>query len=254
MRIYFTGMPLRTPDYLALMRGRSVMYSFLSRRRSAYRDLSHYGGVALDSSAYSVWKRAARVDLGRYADYCGDIADGLDWYANLDVIGDWRAGLANLAALEGKGLTPVPVFHLGEPWGLLEDFVLGYDRVAIARGPGMCFAGMWRLLEVIFDRYSDSEGTPLCRFHGFRMTDRRVMARFPFDSVDSTTWISGSAWDELPTDTGRARGFSFLGDTRKAEVWLSFFDAAQKAQRFQRGEGGLSALRTPAPKRMAYAF
>ncbi len=237
MRVYFTGMPLRSEDYLALMRGRAVMYSYLSRRRRVWADTSVFASVALDSGAYSVWRRRARVDLGEYAEYCASIEDRVDWYANLDVIGDWRAGLANLAALERRGLTPVPVFHLGEPWGLLEDFALGYDRVGLARGPGVPFGATWRMLQRVFARYCDGDGAALVRFHGFRMTDRRLMARFPFDSVDSATWIAGCAYGALPTDTGQARGFSYLGNAEKARVWLSFFDAAHKARDFEPSPG-----------------
>lgn len=234
MKLYFTGAPLATADYLALMTGRRVMYSYLARKRSAWADLSLFSGVALDSGAYSVWRRGAAVDIGAYADYCAEVSDRVDWYASLDAITDWRAGLANLAALEKRGLSPLPVFHLGEPWGLLDDLVSGYDHIGIGRGPRISFARMWRLLECVFDRYSDADGLPLCRFHGFRMTERRLIARFPFDSVDSTTWISGSAYDELPTDAGRARGFSFLSDVSKARIWLDFFDRARKAYVFER--------------------
>ncbi len=233
MRVYFTGVPLSSADYLKLMRGRAVMYSFLSRHRRVWADASVFASVAVDSGAYSVWRRGAKVDLGQYADYCASVEGQVDWYANLDVIGDWRAGLANLAALERRGLSPVPVFHLGEPWGLLEDFALSYRRVAIGRGPGVSFAAMWRMLEYIFGRYSDGEGAMQVRFHGFRMTDRRLMARFPFDSVDSATWISGCAWGTLPTDHGTARGFSYLGDREKTRVWLSYFESARKAYAFE---------------------
>lgn len=238
MRVYFTGMPLATSDYLRLMRGRHVMYSFPCRGRAAYRELSRFSSVVLDSGAYSVWRRGLRIDLGAYADYCHSVSARVEWYASLDVIGDWRAGEKNLAAMEARGLAPVPVYHLGEPWGLLEDLVSAYERVALGRGSGMTFRLLWRLLEETFARTSDEAGTPLVRFHGFRMTDRRLMRRFPFESVDSTTWIAGSAWDALPTDTGRARGFSFLSDVEKARVWLSFFDSAGKAAKFVDRQSG----------------
>jgi len=253
MRIYFTGMPLATADYLALMEGRAVMFSFPYRRRAAWADLSRFCAVAVDSGAYSAWRRGASVDLGEYADYCARVETQVEWYANLDVIGDWRAGVRNLAALERRGLSPVPVFHLGEPWGLLEDFALGYGRVAIGRGPGVSFAGMWRMLEEIFGRFSRVDGAPLVAFHGFRMTDRRIMARFPFESVDSTTWTAGCAWDALPTDGGRATGFSFLSGVEKARIWLSFFDAAPKARVFTHPQGGIEKWWTMAPVRLDYA-
>jgi hypothetical protein len=253
VRVYFTGMPLATADYLSLMKGRCVMFSFPYRRRSAWADLSHFSSVALDSGAYSVWRRGVEVDIGEYADYCARLADALEWYANLDVIGDWRAGLRNLFALERRALSPVPVFHLGEPWGLLEDFVCAYPRVALARGAGITLRRTRRMLDEIFSRFSDADGAPMVRFHGFRMTDRRMMARFPFESVDSTTWIAGSAWDALPTDGGRASGFSFLSDAQKARIWLSFFDAIPKASRFTNPQGGLQESLTMAPMRSDYA-
>ena len=234
MRIYFTGQPLATADYLELMRGRAVMFSYLCRGRSAWADLSIFSGVALDSGAYSVWRRGAKVDLGEYADYCAANAGRFDWYANLDSITGWRETLRNQSALERRGLSPVPVFHIGEPWALLDDLAASYERVALGRGPGTKFAALWRALEEIFERYGGPGGAPLVRFHGFRMTDRRLIARFPFDSVDSTTWAAGVAYGELPTDTGRAGGFSFMRDTTKARAWLDFFDAAPKATRFER--------------------
>jgi len=242
MRIYFTGAPIAVADYLSLLSGRAVMFSYLARRRRAWADLSRFSGVALDSGAYSVWRRGAAVDIGEYADYCASMSDSVDWYANLDAITDWRASLRNLSALERRGLSPLPVFHLGEPLSLLDDLVSGYDHVGIGRGPGIGFLGMWRLLETIFDRYSDSRGRPLLRFHGFRMTERRLIARFPFDSVDSTTWISGAAYDELPTDSGRARGFSFLSPSLKSRIWLDFFDHCPKAVRFNRARSRMTCL------------
>jgi hypothetical protein len=253
MKVYFTGQPLATRDYVELLARRPVMYSYVSRNRAAWADLSIFKGVALDSGAYSVWRRGAKVNLDDYAGYCRALSDGLDWYANLDVIGDWRATLANQRRLERLGLAPVPVFHLGEPWALLDDLVLEYDRVGIGRGPGMSFAATWRCLEEIFDRYTDDDGAPQCLFHGFRMTERRIIARFPFDSVDSTTWIAGVAYGELPTDEGRAKGFSFLSARQKAQIWLSFFDAAPKARTFKRIGRGIRHQGTPAPVRHAYA-
>ncbi len=252
MKVYFTGMPLPAGEYMRLMKGRPVMYSFLYRHRSVWCDPAHFSSLALDSGAWSVWRGGAHVDIGEYADYCARVEGQVAWYANLDVIGDWRLGLSNLAFLEARGLSPMPVFHAGEPWGLLDDLCLGYERVGLARGPGISRARMWRMLDEVFRRYCDADGVPLVKFHGFRMTDRQIMARFPFDSVDSTTWIAGSAWDTLPTDAGRARGFSFLSGAQKADAWLSFFDCTPKAHQFAPFHGGLDKISKAAPVRSAY--
>jgi len=83
-------------------------------------------GLFLDSGAYSAYSTGVPVNLGEYANFIKGlqkITDGLTVYANLDVIGDPEATLANQKQMEEWGLNPLPCFHCGEDFNLLKTYV-----------------------------------------------------------------------------------------------------------------------------------
>jgi len=226
MKIYFAGGPgLKGKDYLGLMRGRRILFSFLERKRRVYRDLSLFDEVVLDSGAYSVATGKARVDLYEYADFCHQIKGQVAWYANLDVIGDYRASEKDLRKLEALGLRPLPVFHSGEPWEYLRDLQDEYPLIGLGFELGITGAEKLSWLEYIFHPPEGSGLNPLHKFHGFKMTARRMLKRYPFHSVDSSTWILGAKNGWVPTDTSQSNKFNYLSRLKKCELWLEFFDS-----------------------------
>ena len=226
MKIYFAGGPgLKAADYLRLMSRRRILFSFLERKRKVYQDLTLFQEVVLDSGAYSVATGRARVDLFEYADYCHQIKDKVAWYANLDVIGNYRAGMKNLRKLESRGLKPVPVFHSGEPWGYLRELQEEYPLIALGFELRKTLTEKLSWLEYIFHPPEGSGLKSVHSFHGFKMTARRILARFPFYSVDSSTWILGAKNGWVPTDTGQSNQFNYLSRLKKCELWLEFFDS-----------------------------
>jgi len=226
MKIYFSGGPgLKAEDYLGLMRGRRILFSFLERKRKIYQDLSPFQEAVLDSGAYSVATGRARVDLFEYADYCHRIKDKVAWYVNLDVIGDFRAGMRNLRKLESLGLKPLPVFHSGEPWGYLRDLQDEYPLIGLGFELGIGIAEKLSWLEYIFHPPEGSGLKSAQRFHGFKMTARKILVRFPFHSVDSSTWMLGAANGWVPTDVGQSNQFNYLSRLKKCELWVEFFDS-----------------------------
>ena len=80
-----------------------------------------------DSGAFSTFTGATArlgitVNREGYADWVGKHGDRFDAYANLDVIFQPEASKDNLLWLEAQGLTPLPVFHVGDPWNDLHDY------------------------------------------------------------------------------------------------------------------------------------
>jgi hypothetical protein len=226
MKIYFSGGPgLKGKDYLNLMRGQRILFSFLERKRRVYQDLALFREVVLDSGAYSVATGRAKVDLYEYADFCHQIKGRVGWYANLDVIGDYKASESNLRKLEALRLRPLPVFHSGEPWELLRDLQREFPLVGLGFELGVKAAEKWAWLDYIFHPPEESGLNPLHKFHGFKMTARKILARFPFHSVDSSTWMLGAANGWVPTDTGQSNQFHYLSRLKKCELWLEFFDS-----------------------------
>lgn len=84
-----------------------------------------------DSGAFSAHTLGAAITIGEYATWLEKWAALFPLYASLDVLDDWRASARNQKALERRGLTPIPVFHGGEPWKVLEAMIERYEYVAL---------------------------------------------------------------------------------------------------------------------------
>ncbi len=119
-------------------------------------------------------------------------------YANLDVIGiggkqpnelTAKLTLENQKIMEAAGLDPLPCFHFGEPFDYLEYYIENYDYVAlgVAGNTGLKLIP-W--LDACFGEYiCDDKGFPRIKIHGFAVTSLPVMMRYPWWSVDSTSWV-----------------------------------------------------------------
>ena len=148
--------------------------------------------VFLDSGAYSAKTRGTAIDLDKYCDYIHEHKDALAAYAVLDVIGDWKATAVNQARMEARGLSPVPCFHRGEPWGVLDEMASRGGYVAIG---GLVTAGQFSqdalqpYLDQLFDRLA--KHWPV-RVHLFGMSSQWILERYPLYSADSASAIMGA--------------------------------------------------------------
>lgn len=144
----------------------------------------------LDSGAFSAWTQGVTIDIQQYIDFIKVNEYAISFYANLDVIGDPEGTLANQRTMEAAGLTPVPVYHYGEPERYLRDYVRDYQYIAIGGMVGKPNKALQQWLDPLWANHLvDGEGMPLCKVHGFGMTSLRLMLRYPWWSVDSTSWV-----------------------------------------------------------------
>jgi hypothetical protein len=176
--------------------GRSALFSYYhlsldgSRKdREIRRADGKMKNIFIDSGAFSAFTKNVQIDIQEYCDYLIRNREKIALYANLDVIGDWRGSLKNLRTMEDRGLKPLPVFHTGEPWSVLTDLVNEYDYIALggmvplSRQEG----ALTRFLDNCFSRIGPGK-----KVHGFGMTQADNLKRYPFYSVDSTSWLSGT--------------------------------------------------------------
>ena len=84
-----------------------------------------------DSGAFSAFTQRDTVDVHAYADWLLKYEYLFTVYATLDVKHSWRQGLENQRILEGRGLRPLPIYHIGEPWELLDDLVSEYPYLGL---------------------------------------------------------------------------------------------------------------------------
>jgi hypothetical protein len=158
----------------------------------------------LDSGAYSAWSRGATIDLDEYIEFIKTNIEHIDVYANLDCLAG-RPGVpsrpeekeeaakqswANYCYMRDQGLSPLPVYHIGEDRKWLELMLSeGCDYIGLGGLVGVPSAARRQWLDGVFDRITDDKGMPIVKTHGFGMTAVPLIFRYPWYSVDSTTWI-----------------------------------------------------------------
>jgi len=139
-----------------------------------------------DSGAHSARTLGITLDVDSYAAWLHKWHGCFTVYANLDVIFGPKATWDNQRALEDHGLHPMPVFHTGEPWSVLDRYLSeGYTYIAL----GKLLGNPWSRLAPWMDKAFAMAGTSAV-FHGFGLTNWPAIREFPFYSVDSSSWGS----------------------------------------------------------------
>lgn len=163
----------------------------------------------LDSGAFSAWSKGAVIDLDEYIAFIKANIEHIEAYANLDCIpgapgrdataaereAAARQSWENFEYMRSEGLDPIPVFHVGERWEWLERMMgaCGYIGLGGMVGSHITPDLRRRWLDNAFARICSSNGMPRVKVHGFGMTAVPLIFRYPWYSVDSTTWIQVTA-------------------------------------------------------------
>lgn len=149
----------------------------------------------LDSGAYSAYSKKIKIDIYEYIDFIKANSKFIEIYANLDVIGNAAATLKNQKIMEKEGLKPLPVFHVGSYVSYLKYYIKNYEYIAIGGVVSKLFKknAIITLLDHYFSRYiCDKNGVPKVKTHGFGITNIKFVMRYPWFSVDSTSWVIGA--------------------------------------------------------------
>lgn len=155
--------------------------------------------VFLDSGAYSAFTQNAVIDIAEFSRYIAANRDIIEFAANLDDLSRDKVAAAertweNQKKLEElvkpTGIYIIPVYHVREPLSVLERLVKSYPFLAVGGMVPESAKDLRELLDDIWDRVlTDKHGKPKVRVHGFGMTTYDLMLRYPWWSVDSTSWV-----------------------------------------------------------------
>lgn len=154
----------------------------------------------LDSGAFSISNAYMDLDINSYIQFVKKYESQLDYYANFDVIPYSLAKevthksamgtLDNQKRMEDAGLNPLPVFHKGEPFEVLEYYIENYDFIYLGGLVGGSEAPNSEYFQMIWDSYlADAKGFPKKKYHAFGMTSTKEIIKYPWYSVDSSTWL-----------------------------------------------------------------
>jgi hypothetical protein len=162
--------------------------------------------IFLDSGAFSMFTQGINVNLEEYANYLKANADWIHVASNIDAIGKGREAdsYANQKALEKMGVSICPVHHARDDDKWLERYIAdGYDYIFLGGMVPESTKYLFQWLDRLWDRYLvNKDGTPKLKVHGFGLTTMELIRRYPWFSVDSTTWVIigryGFVWVDLP--------------------------------------------------------
>lgn len=170
--------------------------------------------VFLDSGAYSAYYQKKPIDIDKYIEYVYENFDYVDYYANLDIIGDQEGTYKNWLYMKKKGLSPMPVFHAGRNRNPkhLQHYLEESEYIALGAIAKMNTKERIRNLDNVWYSLTDTDGNPLVKCHGFGLTSFPLMERYPWYSVDSIAWIlQGGSYGHMwfPYYDGRTKKYDY---------------------------------------------
>jgi hypothetical protein len=178
----------------------------------------------LDSGAYSAWSKGVTIDIDEYISFIKKNIKYITVYANLDVIGDPEATYRNQKYMESKGLRPLPVFHSTlEPYSWLKKYIdEEYEYIGLGgmAGGSISKKDIVPILDEVFEKYiCDKDGMPKVKVHGFGMTSLELLLKYPWYSVDSTSWVMTGRFGSVMVP--RFRNGKYVYDEQPWKVTVS---------------------------------
>lgn len=217
MRIYFACLGVLANTYSRLAEWLNTCDKEIHELRSYWEYETHSlpiklpivgKSLFLDSGAFSIFSKGLTIRIENYADFCLLHKDEIAVIANFDDIPKDHSdpecveaaalqSLKNLAYLESRGINAIPVYHAGEPFEYLEHYLESYDYIAIG---GLYEQGeaLEKRLDRIWNEWLIHHDV---KVHGFGMTSIKLMSKYPWHSVDSSTWLvhSRNGYTAIPT-------------------------------------------------------
>jgi len=138
-----------------------------------------------------------RTYLDDYIAFIHKYKEQLTGYVNLDIIYNAEQSWKNQQYMEDNGLRPIPVFHYGEDFKWLRKYVDEYEYIGIGGVAGGIT--LKQFVESLGDKAFEyiSQVNPDIKIHGFAVTSLRLMKRYTWTSVDSTTWLKHAAYGNV---------------------------------------------------------
>jgi len=130
-----------------------------------------------------------RTYLHNYGSFCAQYKDKINVPVNLDVIFNPRETWHVQKHLENHyGIQPLPVYHFGEDIKWLHRYMDEYEYIGIGGlGQYISRSAYTKFADRVFKILED--GGNKWKTHGFAMTSIDLAYRYPWYSVDSTTWL-----------------------------------------------------------------
>lgn len=150
--------------------------------------------VFLDSGAFSAWSQGVQIDLPGYCRFIQQYQDCFTVASVLDVIGSAEGTWENQQRMERLGTKPIPCYHYGEDPRWCDYYASNYEYMALGGFGVATRRDMKMWLDEIWEKHlTDGSGRAKVKVHGFAVTAVPLMERYPWWSVDSSSWVQISS-------------------------------------------------------------
>jgi hypothetical protein len=166
-----------------------IAYPFVKMFKKHRKKVNYrYRDWMLDSGAFSAYNSGKVIDLHEYIDACHQLKEEdekLKDIIALDVIGSDVGSLKNSITMKNAGVDAMPVFHIGDDWGIFQEYLDGWSKVGIS-----CRFGEPRYESYKFYDQCFNMGWPK-KLHSFGWMGEKMLMRYPLYSADSSSWELG---------------------------------------------------------------
>ena len=233
MKIYFAGALGVEFDFSPLrkeIRNRLVSFYYMNGSLSEkyfHASQEEYDSIIVDSGAFSAWNKGVFIDIEEYMRFCMKNIRA-DYFVNLDVIpaspGEKLIPLKETerSAEEGfknykklKKYIPekklIHVFHQNEDFKWLKRMVDSMDYIGLSPANDRTTREKVMWLDKCMEYILSNKGFPKIKFHGFAVTSLPLMKRYPWYSVDSSTWavLAGGGGVYIPLNKKNSWEYSY---------------------------------------------
>lgn len=195
MKLYFAGSEGCVPE-LKHLGVKNTLVAFSAARVNVIRVLKAFDDVLLDSGAFSAKQSGNPINLNDYMSFIRN--NNVESYIQLDVIGDDEATDYNLDIMFSNGLSPIPVWHASSTIDRLERLMAKYKRICVGGVASSAVKsskkGISKRLDTVFAVAKDYWPRHI---HGLGVQQKWALERYPFYSVDATTWHNGARFGTI---------------------------------------------------------
>lgn len=152
---------------------------------------SHRDAFFLDCGAYTAFVQNKPINLDSYIKFVHKYKNKKDItvYAALDVIGDPKKSYENYLEMLKQDLNPLPCLHFGEDINYLKKYEKYTNYIGLGGAASVPKKQRIIWFDHIFKHYPDSK---YVHFHGYGIMDIKLINRYPWKSVDSTSCMRSS--------------------------------------------------------------
>ncbi len=209
MNIYLAGNLYDKDRYAIKTESLNILesYFYLRSKEWMFPLIKEFKNFLLDSGAFTFMNQSKNheIDWDEYIEEYATFINKLDidLFFELDI--DALVGIKEVERLRTKlerltGKKSIPVWHVSRGHDYWLKMIREYDYVAIG---GIVTKEIRPKQYPIFTQLIKEAHIENCKVHGLGFTNLKGLEKYRFDSVDSTSWLSGNRFGAVYKFNGR---------------------------------------------------